>query len=101
MNNVEIVKQGYQFFAEGNIEAVLNLFNPEIVWDECTGFPYVSDDGIYVGPNDIVQVVFAKIPEYFEGFQVEIGCSGAYFWWAYSGVSHLGDYPLRRRANLT
>ena len=72
MNNVEIVKQGYKFFAEGNVEAVLGLFHPEIVWDECKGFPYVSGDGIYVGPNAIVQGVFAKIPEYFDGFQVEI-----------------------------
>ena len=72
MNNVDLVKKGYQNFAEGNIEAVLGLFHPEVVWDECTGFPYVSGDGIYIGPNAIVQGVFAQIPENYEGFQVEI-----------------------------
>jgi ketosteroid isomerase-like protein len=72
MNNVEIVKQGYKLFAEGNVEEVLKMFHPEIVWDECTGFPYVSGEGIFIGPNAIVQGVFAQIPVYFEGFQVEI-----------------------------
>ena len=72
MNNVELVTQGYKNFAAGNIEAVLDLFHSEVVWDECTGFPYVSGDGIYIGPNAIVQGVFAQIPENYEGFQVEI-----------------------------
>jgi len=72
MNNLELIKQGYQFFAEGNIEAVLTLFHPEIEWDECKGFPYVSGDGIFIGPNAIAQNIFAQIPEYFEGFQVDI-----------------------------
>ena len=30
MNNVELLKQGYQDFAEGNVEAVLDKFDPEI-----------------------------------------------------------------------
>jgi ketosteroid isomerase-like protein len=72
MNNVELVKQGYQLFAEGKIEEVLALWHPDFVWDECTGFPYITDDGIYVGPNAVVQNVFAQMPEHFEGFQVEI-----------------------------
>jgi ketosteroid isomerase-like protein len=72
MDNVEIIKLGYQYFAEGNVEAVLGLFNPDIVWDECTGFPYVTGDGIYKGPAAIVQGVFAMIPEHFEGFHVEV-----------------------------
>ena len=72
MNNVDLVKQGYQNFAEGNVEAVLALFHPEIEWDECTGFPYITGDGISIGPNAVVQDVFTKIPQYFDNFQVEI-----------------------------
>jgi hypothetical protein len=30
MNNVELIKQGYQNFAEGNVEAVLAVWHPEI-----------------------------------------------------------------------
>jgi ketosteroid isomerase-like protein len=72
MNNVELIKKGYQYFAEGNIEAVLALFHPEMEWNECQGFPYVSGDGLFIGPNAVVQNVFAKIPENFEGFHVDV-----------------------------
>ena len=72
MNNVELIKQGYQNFAEGNVEAVLAVFHPEIEWNNCQGFPYISGDGLFIGPNAIVQNVFAKIPENFDGFNVDI-----------------------------
>ena len=72
MNNVDLIKQGYQNFAEGNVEAVLANFHPEIVWDECSGFPYAKGDGISIGPNAVVQDVFAQIPQYFDNFQVDI-----------------------------
>lgn len=72
MDNVEIVKQGYQYFSEGNLEAALALFYSEIEWDECQGFPYISGDGIFIGPNAIAQNVFAKIPENIDGFHIDI-----------------------------
>ena len=72
MDNVELVKQGYQHFAEGNIEAVLELFHPEMEWDECTGFPYITGEGLFIGPNEVVQNVFAKIPENMDGFHVDV-----------------------------
>ena len=72
MDNVEILKQGYKFFAEGNIPAVLELFNSEIVWDECEGFPYIEGDGIFTGPQAIVQGAFSHIPENYNNFQIEI-----------------------------
>jgi len=72
MNNIELVTQGYKNFAAGNIEAVLALFHPEVEWNECKGFPYVSGDGLFIGPNAIAQNVFAKIPENYDGFDIEI-----------------------------
>jgi len=72
MDNVEIAKQGYQYFAEGNVEAVLGLFHPKIEWRECTGFPFVTGDGIYVGPNAIAQEVFTQIPKHYDGFTIDI-----------------------------
>jgi ketosteroid isomerase-like protein len=72
MNNVDILKIGYRHFAEGNIPAVLELFDPGIVWDECSGFPFVEGDGIYVGPQAVVDNIFAQIPEHYDGFVVEI-----------------------------
>jgi ketosteroid isomerase-like protein len=61
MNNVELVKQGYQYFAEGNVEAVLALFHPEMEWNECKGFPHIAGDGLFIGPDAIVQGVLALI----------------------------------------
>jgi ketosteroid isomerase-like protein len=72
MNNVELIKKGYQYFAEGNIEAVLALFHPEMEWNECQGFPYVSGDGLFIGPNAVLQNVFAKIPENIDNFNVDV-----------------------------
>ena len=71
MNNVELIKKGYSYFAEGNVQAVTDLFHPEIEWRECQGFPYISGDGVFVGANAIVQNVFAKIPENYEGFHID------------------------------
>ena len=69
---MELVKQGYQDFAEENVEAVLAVFHPEIEWNECKGFPFISGDGLFIGPNAIVQNVFAQIPEHYEGFHIDI-----------------------------
>jgi ketosteroid isomerase-like protein len=72
MKNLEIIKNGYQNFAEGNIEGVLANFDNQIEWNECQGFPHISGDGISIGPQAVVRDVFSKIPEYFEGFNINV-----------------------------
>ncbi|MBL7970057.1 MAG: nuclear transport factor 2 family protein [Prolixibacteraceae bacterium] len=72
MNNLETLKQGYANFAAGNIEAVVAIWQPDIIWAECTGFPFVTGDGIFVGAQAIVDGVFAHIPEYYDEFNIEI-----------------------------
>ena len=72
MSNSEILKQGYSYFAEGNIEAVLALFDPQIEWNECKGFPFVQGDGTSVGPQAVVQDVFSQIPVHYDGFSIDI-----------------------------
>jgi hypothetical protein len=72
MTNVELLKQGYQYFAEGNIEAVLDLYHSDIEWKMCTGLPFVSGDGLYIGPDSVAQNIFAKIPEYYQEFHIDI-----------------------------
>jgi uncharacterized protein len=72
MSNLELLKQGYKYFAEGNVEGVISLWQPEIVWAECTGFPYIEGDGIFVGPGAVIEGVFAKIPLSIDGFSIEI-----------------------------
>ena len=72
MNNVELVKQAYQNFAQGNIEAVLEFYHPEMVWHNCSGYPFITGDGLFIGPDAVVQNVFAKMPEYIDSYHVDI-----------------------------
>ncbi len=72
MNNVEMIQRAYQYFSEGKIDSVLALFHPEIVWDVCQGFPYFDDEGIYHGPKQIAEEVFAKLPHQYENFRIDI-----------------------------
>ena len=72
MSNLEIVKQGYQYFAEGNVEGVLSLFHPQIEWNECNSFPFIEGDGTFIGPQAVLQNVFAQIPVYYDGFNIEM-----------------------------
>jgi len=60
MTNVDMVKQAYSHFATGNVPAVLELFDPEIVWHECKGMAFVNGDGIFNGHEDVVTNVFMK-----------------------------------------
>ena len=72
MNNLEIITNGYQAFAEGNIEAVLANFDSQIEWNECQGFPFIEGDGISIGPQAVVQDVLSKIPAYYDGFNIDV-----------------------------
>jgi len=72
MSNLNLLKQGYKDFAAGNVEAVVAIWQPDIVWKESTGFPFVKGDGTYIGAQAIIEGIFAKIPEVYDGFNIEI-----------------------------
>ena len=72
MSNVDILKMGYQYFAEGNIEGVLSLFDPEIKRNECKGFHFIENEGTYIGHQAVVENIFAQIPEHYDGFNIDI-----------------------------
>jgi uncharacterized protein len=72
MSNLEILKQGYRDFAAGNVEQVIAIWQPDIVWAQCTGFPFIEGDGIFVGAQAVIENVFMKIPEFYDGFNIEI-----------------------------
>lgn len=72
MTNVELIAQGYENFATGNVPAVLANFHPDIEWNECVGMPFVKGSGKYVGADDIVGNVFMQLGVYMDGFNVEV-----------------------------
>ena len=71
MDNIAIAKQAYQDFAEGNIEAVVAMMHPEVEWRDSPGVPNISGDGLFVGPEAIVQNVFGTLPEYYQDFALD------------------------------
>lgn len=71
MDNIAKLRKAYQDFAVGNVEEAMAIFHEDIIWKECKGFPFVSGNGIFKGPEAIDEGVFMKLPEYYEGFKVE------------------------------
>lgn len=72
MKNLEILKKGYQNFAEGNVEAVLATWDENIVWEECPGMPMAEGDGKIVGRQAVLEKVLAQIPEFMDDFSIEV-----------------------------
>src|SRR4051812_8782557 len=65
--SVEVVKRAYAAFAEGDVPAVLGMFDDDIEWHEGAGMPY---GGVYRGGEAVAQNVFGPISEDVEGFAV-------------------------------
>jgi ketosteroid isomerase-like protein len=66
MNNLELIKNLYQAFAQGDIPAVLQSFDEDIEWTEAEGFPY---GGTYRGGAAILENVFMKLATEWDGYQ--------------------------------
>lgn len=56
MGNIETVKKMYELFAEKDNEAIKNIFDDKIKWNQMKGFP---EGGQYVGSELIFEKVFA------------------------------------------
>ena len=70
--NVALVRGIYDSFATGDVPAVLGAMHPDMVWNEAENFP-LADRNPYVGPDAIVQGVFVRLAEQWDGFAVEVG----------------------------
>lgn len=71
LENVATVRGIYEGFAAGDIPAVLGAFSPGIVWNEADDFPY-ADGNPYVGPQAVLEGVFARIGAEWDGFGAEV-----------------------------
>ena len=68
--NVDLVTGGYDDFNSGNVEGVTARFHPEIEWIEPGGGNAPS--GTFRGPDSVANEVFAKVPENFDEFTVNV-----------------------------
>jgi ketosteroid isomerase-like protein len=69
--NVELMKSLYEAFGRGDVPTVLGAMDPAIVWNEAEGFPY-ADKNPYVGPNAVLEGVFARLGGEWDGFSVAV-----------------------------
>ena len=67
--SVNVVKGVYEAFGRGDIPAVLAALDPQVEWWEAENFIY-ADGNPYVGPEAVLQGVFARIGGEWEGFEV-------------------------------
>ena len=74
MDNVALLKEGYAHFAAGDIPAAMAVWDPKIEWHESAGMPMVpaGSNGIFIGHQAVLENVLTKLPQYFDGFGIEI-----------------------------
>ena len=59
-SNRDIIKGMYDSFSTGNIPAVLDAMDPNIVWNEAENYPY-ADGNPYIGPTAVLEGLFYRL----------------------------------------
>lgn len=67
--NVDAIRTLYEAFGAGDIPTALAVMSPDIVWHEAENFPY-ADGNPYIGPEAVLNGVFARCATEWEGFGV-------------------------------
>ncbi|MGB3142531.1 MAG: ester cyclase [Maribacter sp.] len=68
-NNLSIIDGLYKAFASGDMPNILGAMDPNIEWNEAEGNS-MADGNPYIGPDAILQGVFARIAENNEYFRL-------------------------------
>jgi ketosteroid isomerase-like protein len=69
-SNLDVIKGIYAAFASGDIPAVLGVMSPAIVWNEAEHNLPLAEGNPYVGPQAVLEGVFMRLGEEFDGFAV-------------------------------
>ena len=70
MGNVEFIQGLYQAFGEGDVAAVVGAMDPNIEWREAESNPYMPSGEPWIGPDAIVENLFAKLVTEWDAFTV-------------------------------
>ena len=65
-SNVDIVKGAYEAFGRGDVPAVLEALDKDVIWTDMEGFP---TGGTYVGAGAILNGVFLRLGTEWSVFQ--------------------------------
>lgn len=66
-----LVRDAYEAFAKGEIDKVLRLLDDKVEWHEAEHVSYWPG-GPFIGPQAVLNGVFARIPQDFDGFRVDV-----------------------------
>jgi uncharacterized protein len=70
-DSVGIIRSAYEAFGRGDVQTVVGLMSEKVEWNEAEHFPYWTG-GPFIGPKAVVDNVFARIGQDFDGFRVEV-----------------------------
>jgi uncharacterized protein len=70
MSGVNLLAGLYDAFGRGDVPGVLGSMDPAIHWHEAEGNPYMPSGEAWVGPDAIVNNLFVKLAEEWDGFTV-------------------------------
>ena len=70
MENVRLLKNLYDAFGKGDIPTVLGLMSPDIKWYEAESNPYRPSGEPWVGPDAILNNLFARMGAEWDGFTI-------------------------------
>jgi ketosteroid isomerase-like protein len=73
MSGVELIAGAYAAFGRGDVPAVVGAMHPEIRWHEAEGNPYRPSGEPWIGPDAVVNNLFVKLAEEWDGFTVHPG----------------------------
>ena len=73
MSGVEFIAGMYEAFGRGDMPVVLGSMDPKIRWHEAEGNPYMPSGEPWIGPDAILNDLFVKLGEEWEGFTVHPG----------------------------
>lgn len=68
--NVELIRRGYEAFAQGDPQGLTELLDPEVEWFPALG-PLLERSN-YRGPEAVCHLLFEEIPSVLDGFQAEV-----------------------------
>ena len=70
MSNVELLRHLYEAFGQGDIPSVLSMMSPGIHWYEAESNPYQPSGEAWVGPDAVLNNLFMRIGDEWDGFAV-------------------------------
>ena len=70
MSNVDVIKNAYEAFGRGDVPAVLGAMHPEIEWHEAEGNPYMPSGEAFIGPDAVLNELFARLATEWDAFEV-------------------------------